>query len=72
MTGGRAPKPTSYSRVTLARIMGAGEANLLGNVHGGVIMKAVDNIQICPPRPAQAALAWAIPELIGWRRERAR
>ncbi len=35
-------------------------------------MKAVDNIQICPPRPAQAALAWAIPELAGWRRERAR
>ncbi len=43
MTGGRAPKPTSYSRVTLARIMDSRDANLLGNVHGGVIMKAVDN-----------------------------
>ncbi len=37
------PRPTSYSRVTLARIMDVGDANLLGNVHGGVIMKAVDD-----------------------------
>ncbi len=37
------PKPASYSRVTLARIMDDGDANLLGNVHGGVIMKTVDD-----------------------------
>jgi acyl-CoA hydrolase len=37
------PNPTSFSRVTLARIMDDGDANLHGNVHGGVIMKAVDD-----------------------------
>jgi len=30
-------------------------------------LKAVDNIQICPPRPPQRALAWAIPNLRSWR-----
>ncbi|WP_270938430.1 aminotransferase, partial [Falsiroseomonas oryzae] len=29
--------------------------------------KAFDTFQICPPRPAQAALAWAIPALRAWR-----
>jgi aspartate/methionine/tyrosine aminotransferase len=29
--------------------------------------KAFDTFQICPPRPAQAALAWAIPALAEWR-----
>jgi aspartate/methionine/tyrosine aminotransferase len=29
--------------------------------------KAFDTLQICPPRPAQAALAWAIPALAEWR-----
>ena len=37
------PSPTSFSRVTLARIMEHGDANLHGNVHGGVIMKACDD-----------------------------
>jgi len=37
------PTPTSFSRVTLARIMDDGDANLHGNVHGGVIMKACDD-----------------------------
>jgi acyl-CoA hydrolase len=35
--------PTSFSRVALAQIMDDGDANLHGNVHGGVIMKAVDD-----------------------------
>jgi aspartate/methionine/tyrosine aminotransferase len=30
-------------------------------------IKAVDNIQLCPPRPPQVALAWAIPALRDWR-----
>jgi len=34
-------------------------------------VKAVDNIQLCPPRPPQAALAWAVPELRAWRAENA-
>ncbi|HEV7265999.1 MAG TPA: aminotransferase [Falsiroseomonas sp.] len=29
--------------------------------------KALDTLQICPPRPAQSALAWAIPALGAWR-----
>ncbi|WP_237213946.1 aminotransferase, partial [Falsiroseomonas oryziterrae] len=29
--------------------------------------KAFDTLQICPPRPAQAAIAWAIPALGAWR-----
>jgi acyl-CoA hydrolase len=35
--------PQAFSRVTLARIMEGTDANLHGNVHGGVIMRMVDN-----------------------------
>jgi acyl-CoA hydrolase len=37
-------KPTSYSRVTLSRIMTAVDVNLYGTVHGGVIMKFTDDV----------------------------
>jgi acyl-CoA hydrolase len=37
-------KPTSYSRVTLSRIMTAIDVNLYGTVHGGVLMKFVDDV----------------------------
>lgn len=40
---GLAPVPGEVSRVTLARVMEVMDANTLGNVHGGVIMRAVDN-----------------------------
>ncbi len=33
----------------------------------GEVLKAVDNIQICPPRPPQMALAWAVGALREWR-----
>ncbi|GGW36166.1 MULTISPECIES: acyl-CoA thioesterase [Streptomyces] len=36
-------KPTSASRTTLSHIMGHNDTNLLGTVHGGVIMKLVDD-----------------------------
>ncbi|MCQ4044335.1 acyl-CoA thioesterase [Streptantibioticus rubrisoli] len=36
-------KPTSASRTTLSHIMTAADTNLLGTVHGGVIMKLVDD-----------------------------
>ncbi|MEV7284123.1 acyl-CoA thioesterase [Streptomyces sp. NPDC093252] len=36
-------KPTSASRTTLSRIMTHNDTNLLGTVHGGVIMKLVDD-----------------------------
>jgi aspartate/methionine/tyrosine aminotransferase len=31
------------------------------------VLKVVDNIQICPPRPPQVALAWAVGALREWR-----
>jgi uncharacterized protein (TIGR00369 family) len=37
-----APKPISASRVTLSQLMHPEHTNLLGNVHGGWIMKLVD------------------------------
>ncbi|MFB9239631.1 acyl-CoA thioesterase [Plantactinospora siamensis] len=39
-----AGKPTSYSRVTLSRIMTAVDVNLYGTVHGGVLMKFIDDV----------------------------
>jgi uncharacterized protein (TIGR00369 family) len=36
------PKPISASRVTLSQLMHPAHANLLGNVHGGWIMKLAD------------------------------
>src|SRR3990172_4148803 len=36
------PKPVSASRVTLAHLMQPTEANAHGNVHGGFIMKLMD------------------------------
>lgn len=44
----------------------------MGAVIGGPsfrasLLKAVDNLQICPPRPPQPALAWAIANLLEWR-----
>ena len=36
------PKPTSASRVTLTQLMVPHHANALGHVHGGVIMRMVD------------------------------
>ena len=35
-------KPVSASRISLAQMMQPGDANAHGNVHGGVIMKLVD------------------------------
>lgn len=35
------------------------------------IAKVMDNLQICAPRPPQAALATAIPALVDWRRANA-
>jgi len=42
MTQSLTPKPISASRVTLSQLMHPEHANLLGNVHGGWIMKLVD------------------------------
>jgi acyl-CoA hydrolase len=37
-------RPTLHSRVTLSRIMTAIDVNLYGTVHGGVLMKFVDDV----------------------------
>ena len=37
-------RPTSASRTTLSQIMTAADTNLLGTVHGGVVMKLVDTV----------------------------
>ncbi|MFF9060140.1 acyl-CoA thioesterase [Streptomyces sp. NPDC014882] len=42
-TEGIPGKPTSASRTTLSHIMSHHDTNLLGTVHGGVIMKLVDD-----------------------------
>ncbi|MFP5076932.1 aminotransferase [Rhizobium sp. YIM 134829] len=46
----------------------------LGAITGGVqliqqVAKIMDNLQICAPRPAQVAVAKAIPALAGWREQ---
>ena len=42
MSDTNAPKPMRASRVTLSQLMHPEHANLLGNVHGGWIMKLAD------------------------------
>ena len=42
MSDTTSPKPISASRVTISQLMQPERANLLGNVHGGWIMKLVD------------------------------
>lgn len=37
-------RPTAHSRVTLGRIMTATDVNLYGTVHGGVLMKYMDDV----------------------------
>lgn len=46
-------KTVAQSRVTLAQVMGPTDANTLGNVHGGIIMK------ICDEAGAMAAVRHA-------------
>ena len=41
-TGKLTPQPISASRVTISQLMNPTEANLMGNVHGGHIMKLAD------------------------------
>lgn len=38
------PRPTSASRTSLSNIMTSVDANLLGTVHGGVVMKLADTL----------------------------
>lgn len=38
-----ASRPATASRVTLAQVMGHADTNLYGSVHGGVVMKMIDD-----------------------------
>lgn len=44
MTESLSPRPASGSAVETVRIMTQQDANSLGNVHGGIIMREVDNV----------------------------
>ncbi len=43
MSDESAPRPPAYSRVSLATVASTVQANLLGNIHGGEIMKLADS-----------------------------
>ena len=43
LNGAMDPRPVSASEITFVRTMTQLDANLLGNVHGGVIMREVDS-----------------------------
>jgi acyl-CoA hydrolase len=62
MTG----KPTAYSRVTLSRIMTAVDVNLYGSVHGGVIMKFIDDVAgaVAARHCGYTAVTAAIDEIV--------
>jgi acyl-CoA hydrolase len=44
ISGKQAPRPAAASRTTLSRIMSPLDVNLLGTVHGGVVMKLADEV----------------------------
>jgi uncharacterized protein (TIGR00369 family) len=39
-----APKQVKDSKISLSSLMGPQDSNMLGNVHGGIIMKMVDEV----------------------------
>ncbi len=43
MTGTPAARTPSYSRIELATVASRGQANLLGNIHGGEVVKLADS-----------------------------
>jgi acyl-CoA hydrolase len=59
------PRPVSASRVSTSRIMSVLDANNLGNVHGGVIMREVDNVagMAAARHAGRVAVTAAIDEL---------
>ena len=42
MSADHKPKPASSSHVTLTQLMEVTDANVAGNVHGGVVMRLAD------------------------------
>ena len=48
-------QPPSYGRVALSLLAGQNHVNLLGNVHGGEVMRLVDSTAGACRRQAQVA-----------------
>ncbi|WP_346055812.1 MULTISPECIES: acyl-CoA thioesterase [Amycolatopsis] len=59
-------KPTSASRLTLSQIMDDHDTNLMGTVHGGVLMKLVDSLAgVVSARHSEgASVTAAIDEMV--------
>ncbi len=59
-------KSTAYSRVTLSRIMTAIDVNLYGTVHGGVIVKFIDDVAgaVAARHSGGTAVTVAIDEIV--------
>jgi len=59
-------RPTSASRLTLSRIMSVVDTNLLGTVHGGVVMKFVDDVAgaVAARHSGGAAVTVAMDEML--------
>jgi acyl-CoA hydrolase len=59
-------KSTAYSRVTLGRIMTAVDVNLYGTVHGGVIVKFIDDVAgaVAARHSGGPAVTVAIDEIV--------
>ncbi len=60
------PQPVSASRVTISQLMEPAHANLLGNVHGGHIMKLVDEAGAlaCMKHSRQRVVTVAVDRMI--------
>ena len=60
------PKPTSASRTTLSRIMTGTQTNLLGTIHGGEVMKFVDDVAgaVAARHSGGAAVTVAMDEML--------
>jgi acyl-CoA hydrolase len=63
---GESGRTTSYSRVTLSRIMTAVDVNLYGTVHGGVIVKFIDDVAgaVAARHTGGTAVTAAIDEIV--------
>lgn len=61
------PKPVELSQITLSQVMGITDANLHGNVHGGVIMRLVDTAGgTAASRHAQGPVVTAVVDEISF------
>ncbi|MGH3678913.1 MAG: acyl-CoA thioesterase [Natronosporangium sp.] len=59
-SSGPGGKPTARSRLTLSRVMGPADVNLMGTVHGGVMLRLIDEVAgVVAARHAEGAAVTA-------------